>query len=252
MSRPAGVVLVPTPPLQVPALSRAQPDHLREEVEHLRTVTREAFDRLPAAEVAVVIVAGDAWRPGMSGPTTLDGFGVAGVDRPVTLDAAATEAVRSGGSDPAPDVAALGTSASVLTWLVAENLDIPQIAIEVDGAAAAETTVGNVRRFLDTALADRTWVAVCAGDLATTLTLSSAGYLVEDAADEENRFVAAVRDADLAAIAAWGPDTAARVRAPGWASVVVATDLAQGAGLDLDVTAHTRVKDIGGIVAVAS
>lgn len=249
----AAVVAVPAAPLLLPAASPAQPADVAPAVGQLRAASRKALAALPAVDTVVLLAAGNEPRPHLrDAPTaTLASYGLPAVQAPISVDTDLLTALATRGQAARARAGRLDGDLAVLALQIVDAWpDVPLVPAEVPAGADADSLTALAAGL--GAAADevgRRIAVVAAGDLSAARGTTSPGYLVEGATDWDAAAVAAVRAADVAALASLGPEPAAKVQARGWAPLVVLLHVARLAGLTFDTVTELAPRGVGQLVA---
>jgi hypothetical protein len=222
------VAAVPAAPLLLPAASPAQPAALADEVAALRAEVDATLRELAGAGVVVLLAAGEEGVLHDRAVASLRPLGVDGPDRELPVDTDLLAAVAGRGRFPRGRTDRLDGDVAVLTLLCAEaGRTGPILPLEVPATAlggALDAVAAGLRSAAETV--ERDVAVVAAGDLSAGLDTASPAYAIPGADEFDRRMVAALRGADHDALMGLGPSEAGRVRARGWAGLVVADTLA--------------------------
>lgn len=248
------VLAVPAAPLLLPAATPTLPPSRAAPVEALRADARSALSGLADADVVVVLAAGSEPLVHDAVVATLTSYGIAGADVAIDTDAQVIAAITARGQASLVRSDRLDGDLAVLaSQAVAARPGVPVVPVTVPGLAHA-TSLRDLAAGLAGAAAAVTYrvAVVVAGDLAATLDASSPGYLVDGASDWDAAACAAVRDRDLDAIGALGPDDAARVQARGWAPLTVLVSIATAAGSPIASVSYHAPRGVGAVVVAGT
>ncbi len=245
------VSIIPAAPLLLPAASPAQPSENVAEVAALRDRVRRVLERLPEAETVLLLDGGPESVVHDADRASLAGYGYPQVGVDVRIDRELLAAVSSRGQAPRVRSDRLDGDPAVLALLLAEVRPELALAPVTVPRGASARSLHDIAIGLAGALAtvERTVAVIAAGDLAATLTERSPGYLVDGATSWDGAAVAAVRAGDPDAFAQLGPEDAARVRARGWAPIVVALQLAAPDHLAFAEVHYLAPRGVGQLVA---
>lgn len=246
----SAAVSIPAAPFLLPGASRAQPSAFQEPIAALRDATREALSALDSATV-VLLAAGDELLLHDASVATLASYGEPDVSAELDVPSELLAAIA--GRSQAPRVRSDrldGDLAVLALQVVAQSQVRSVVPISVPAMADADA-LSALARGLQAALDEHEGpvAVVAAGDLAATLDTSSPGYLVEGASAWDEEATAAVAASDPTALAALGPEGAARVQARGWAPLTVLLAIASATDRHLSSTDYHAPKGVGYLVA---
>jgi hypothetical protein len=248
------VAAVPAAPLLLPAVARGLPDHLADEVSRLRAEVGVALRSLGPADTVVLLAGGDDGTLRDGGCVDLAGYGHPQVTRDVPVDRELLAAIATRTGTPRVRADTLTGDLAVLALLVHEALPDAQVLPTAVAYGAAGATLSGLAAGVVAGVdaVGRRTAVVAAGDLASTRTTASPGYLVEGATGWDDDAVAAVIARDPAALAALGPAEARRVGARGWSSLVVLLHVARAAGVRLPDPQLSAPRGVGQLVVASS
>lgn len=235
MSVVSGAAIIPTAPVLLPEVSPDQPAEDRETVEVVREEVADTFNRLPHADVVVLLAAGPrgVHRRAVS---SLRPLGITVDDLELAVDETLVPHTTRLTQYPLALGGSLPVTHAVMVRLVAQHLGrVPVLPVSVDPNTDGDVLV-NIGASLVEALRDahRTAIVIAAGELSACLTEKSPGYLVDGAHETDQELVDAVAQRDIEALAGLGPEEAARVRADGWAPIAVLGGVVAAGRLSLD------------------
>ncbi len=238
-----GAAIMPSAPVLVDGVSAALPAG----VDAVCDAIAAAVDSLPAADVAILVAAGDR---GVHDRAVADLAGVGRGDirheRPV--HAAAITAVCRLIQYPRIGAERLSLGLSVLSLLLGDGppvlpVSVPSLA-SFDALAAAGTGIAQ-------ALADArmTGVLIAAGDCSAGLTRHSPRYVLPGARAWDEQAVAIVDSGRLDGLRGLGPAEAQRVSALGWAPMAVSHGACARSKLGMVVRHYSAPRGVGYLVA---
>ncbi len=247
----AAVAAVPASPLLLPSASPAQPPEVAPGIAALRDARDDALRSLPAVDTVILVAGGAEALLHDASVATLASYGLTGVEADLDVDPELLGAVAARGQAPRLRSDRLDGDLAVLALQVAaarpELAVLPAtVPVTADADSLGAVATGLARAAADL---DRRVAVLGAADLSATRDRTSPGYLVHGAIDWDTAAAAAVRDTDLDALAALGPDEARRVQARGWAPLVVLLHVARTEGLDLTHVTELAPRGVGQLVA---
>lgn len=252
-----GVAIIPTAPLLVPGVSATLPDGVAE----VQAAVSAALDRLPSADVAVLLAAADPGvvDPGVVGPgladpkvvgpgvyeaaeASLAGFGSPGlaVTYPVADPGWLSGTPRRHGPLP--------SGLAVLALLFGDQVPVLPLAVDAEAPAAILTAQGVG---IASGFEARRALVLAAGDLSAGLDERSPRHRIEGARAWDEQAVAAVDGDQPEQLATLGPEEARRVAALGWAPMVVAQAACVATEISLGVRHYSAPRGVGYLVAHA-
>jgi hypothetical protein len=246
----SAAISVPAAPFLLPGVSPAQPAAFQGPIAALRDATREALDALDGATV-VLLAAGDELLLHDASVATLASYGEPDVTADLTVPTDLLTAISARSQAPRVRSDRLDGDLAVLALQVLTHTPAAAVVpISVPAAANADA-LSALARGLQAALEEREEpvAVVAAGDLAATLDTSSPGYLVDGAVAWDEEATAAVAASDPTALAALGPEGAAKVQARGWAPLTVLLAIASATDRHLSSTDYHAPKGVGYLVA---
>lgn len=242
-----GAAIVPSAPLLVPGISAALPEGIGEVSDAVDAV----LEKLPDAEVTVLVAAGLAGRAG----SVRDGdiASLAAVGRPDVMvltrsHQAATARISGMVQYPLLRGEPLPLGLAALALLVGSER--PLVPVLVPPLAEFEALVGVGTGIAQALLdVDVTAVVVAAGDCSAGLTACSPLHEVPGARAWDERAVAAVDSGRLDALARLGPAEAQRVGALGWAPMAVLHGACARAKIGMVLRHYSAPRGVGYLVA---
>lgn len=238
------MAIIPTAPVLLPVVSHAQPAGVVDQVERARSALATAWATLGDVEALVVIAAGTTGIHAAA-RSTLRGLGIAAPDHDQPVAADLVSALGASMRLPVRTTP-LGLDLAVLVRLLADPVPVAPIAVAPDegealvcmGAQLAAVVAGQPGRV----------GIVVAGDGSAGREAASPRALIAGASGWDDDLLAAVGAGDVAAVAALGPDEAARVQARGWAGLTVAMAAAAELGAGRREVAVHPVKGVGHLI----
>ena len=240
-----GAASLPSAPLLVPGVGRG----LGSSLQQLRSSVQRVARGLPAADVLVVVAAG---QPALHDTATADlsGLGYPGHTRTVAACPPAVAALSKVTQYPRVRRRRLPLDLATLTLLVDRNE--PVVALEVSASAEyavlSALGVSVVKAFEEAGL---TGNLVVAGDLSAGLDARAPLAERPGAAAWNAAVVELFTEGDGERLATLGPDDAAKVGARGWAPLCVLHGAVMSAGLDLAVRRSVAPRGVAYLVMSA-
>lgn len=240
---------VPTAPVLVPGASPGQPPGVREEVDRLRELSVGVLGDLPDADAYVLVASGTRGIHDRA-RTSLGTLGIPGMDTELPVATDLIEDLSRLTQYPVFRGDPLGISHSVLALLLREARGDQQVlALSVPEASDFGVLVTVGASIAEAAEdADRELAVVCQADLSAALHESSPGYLVAGAAAWDDRVLEAVRSGSLRRLGELGPEEAGRVRAGGWAPLAVLHGLCASRHLQVEGVGYGAPRGVGQLV----
>lgn len=216
-------------------------------LEQLRTTVSRVVSRLPDADVAVIVAAG---QPALHDTVTVDltGLGHPQVSRTLDGCPSAIAALSRITQYPRVRRPRLPLDLAVLALLV-DRRRVPVVALEV--SASAEFSVLSALGTSAVQALDEagfTGVMVVAGDLSAGLNNAAPLAALPGAASWDADIVELFTRGDTGDLAEYGPDAAAAVGARGWAPLCVLHGAAASASLPLSVRRYSAPRGVGYLV----
>ena len=238
-----GAAIVPAAPLLVPGVSPQLPDG----VARVRDVAAATLRRLPAADAAVLLTAGDN-SAHIADDASLAAIGRPDISRDVDICNGAVPAVTNALQYPLSRGAALPLELGVLAlqWPGAP----PLIPLTVPATATFDTLVASgaaIAKATDDL--DLRAVVIASGDLSAGLTAKSPMHEVSGAIFFDEQATAAVDSGRLDGLGRLGPEEAARVGARGWAPMSVLHGAVARAKIGTVVRHYSAPRGVGYLVA---
>jgi hypothetical protein len=245
-----GAAVVPTAPLVLPAVSHAQTDGTREEVQRLRTLAREALTSLPPADVHVLLA------PGARGiydraHATLGSLGVPEVELELPTHEEVMEHLSRLIQYPVFRGTPLDVGLAVLALqLLEERGPVPVVPVNVPRGADFEVLVSVGAAIGEAAVdAGATANVVAAGDLSPGLDATAPAYAIDGAREWDEAVVRVAEEGDLGSLGQFGPDEAERVRAGGWAPLAAIHGVCASGKLSFELLGYAPTRGVGHVVA---
>ena len=238
-----GAAVLPTAPLLVPGVSATLPHG----VPRVLDAVDAAVDALPAADVLVLVAAGDGGVHAHA-HAGLQGIGRGDIALEADVDAEATAAVAAATGLPRDDGSPLPLDLAVLALHLGDAAPLVAVAVAAGETFESLTAIGTS---IAEALADPD-VRVCvvaAGDLSAGLTERSPLHLVSGAIFWDEQAVAAVDSGRLQGLARLGPEEAGRVGARAWAPLTVLHGVVARVKLGMVVRHYSAPRGVGYLVA---
>ncbi len=242
------VVLAPSAPLVLAAVSPAQADEHRGEVGRLRALRERALAALDPDRLTWVLATGETTAVHTMAGADLRSLGLADVRFQRRTATAAVAMLADALAEPASE-APLGVDAAILVASAPESA--PVVAIEVAAATDPADLLALTERLV-AVIADggEDVQVLVAGDLSTGLHAGSPRHARPRAADRQRRAVAAVEAVDPHALAGIGGPDETRDDLRSWAPLTVALGMARAAGLTVDRLDEAEARGVGHVVGV--
>lgn len=239
-----GAAILPTAPLLVDDVSKTLPQG----VAVVREQVRATIDRLPDADLFVLLAAGDR-AVHDTACAELAGVGRPDIRREVSVSAPALSTVARALQYPRVRSGSLPLGLAVLALLLNGDRVILPVAVPPHAGFDALVAVGTglVQGLANAGL--RT-VVIAAGDCSAGLTHRSPLYLVPGAAEWDEQAVAAVDSGRMGGLAALGPAEAKRVGALGWAPMSVLHGVCARAKLGMVLRHYSAPRGVGYLAAL--
>lgn len=238
-----GAAIVPAAPVLVPGVSPTLP----EGVQKVRDAAAGALRRLPDADAAVLITAGDK-AVHVADKASLAGVGRANIVRDVSICHGALPGLTSALQYPVSRDMALPLELGVLALLWPDPP--PLIPLTVPVTASFDTLVAAGAAIAEAVQdVDLTAVVVASGDLSAGLTAKSPLHEVSGALFFDEQAAASVDSGRLHGLGRIGPEEAARVGARGWAPMSVLHGAVARAKIGMVVRHYSAPRGVGYLVA---
>jgi hypothetical protein len=241
------IVLAPSAPLVLPDASPGVAAEHRDDVGALLAAREAALARLDPTCTTIVLAVGAP--PGVHDHARVDlrplGVPVSVAERPVAAELLAP--ITAALQRPLLVGSPVGVDASVL--VASTTSETPVVVVELPSVTEGEPLVALGVGLV--AAAERVGAAVqllVAGDLSTGLGTASPRYVLPDAHASQRRVVEALMAGDARALAAIGPDEAARTGLRSWAVLTVAAGAAAAAGLRAQDLEELEARGVGHVV----
>lgn len=238
-----GAAVLPTAPLLVPGVSATLPPG----VPRVLDAVDAAVDALPAADVLVLVAAGEGCVHAL-GEANLQGIGRPDIAVVAEVDAEAAADLSDATGLVLDDDSSLPLDLAVLALHVGDAAPVVALTVPAGESFDALTVIGSS---IAEALADpdlRVCV-VAAGDLSAGLTERSPLHLVSGAIFWDEQAVAAVDSGRLQGLARLGPEEAQRVGARAWAPLTVLHGVVSHVKLGMVVRHYSAARGVGYLVA---
>lgn len=235
---------VPAAPLMLPAVAPRLPRRLVEPVEAMRSAAGEAMAPLAAAEAVVVAASGELATPRIlcAGAASLDGLGVSGTTRAVSVAREVAERLGRATGWPVRDVP-----------VEALPVDLSSLLLQLEGVLPGLPTVpvalpaaSGPPRVAEPPEAIGPVGILAAGDLSAGLGADSPRPSIEGAGAFDAAAVEALRAGDAAALAALGPTEAIRVWSRGWGPLTLLMRLVDAPA---ESVTYRPLRGVGQVVA---